>query len=617
MRVGFWTIVVALALVGCKRDKDDDGSKNKADCEKKDGTIHPGADELCNGVDDDCDGAVDEDAVDAPVWYADLDGDGFAGDVITQAACEQPEGFSEEVTDCNEIDAKAFPGAEERCNGADDDCDLEVDEEAVDAVGWFPDADEDGWGDETVEPVMACERPDDTLVSSVGDCDDVISWTHPFADEICDEYDNDCDGETDEYAVDMLTLYADGDQDGHGDPEGAVTACLFGSDFVDSDDDCDDDDDTAYPGADEICDDVDNDCDGDVDDDAWDAPTWHADVDGDGFGGSTFTTVACDAPGGFIADSTDCDDFDPDTFPGATELCGGGDNDCAGDGDDGAADASEWHVDADLDGFGSPTVSTVACSAPSGLVDNGNDCDDATDMTYPFATEVCDGADNDCDGELDEDVLGDAAICAGETCAAISDARYRPPSGAYWIDPEGDGTAIEVECDMATDGGGWTVIDGALLQSEGWLSFTRSGGTAPYSAAWYDRDGFLIDPNDGGSNCNGVAVQAVATLPFAFTAWRGEWTAMGGSATSSADDDATTGWGSAASDCRGHVLFGTDADDEKTGGEWGANWGSASPYEVWSWGTRTVTSTSTIRWEISDDGPDEGVLVTDIEIKVR
>ena len=61
----------------------------------------------------------------------------------------------------------------------------------------------------------------------------------------------------------------------------------------------------------------------------------------------------------------------------------------------------------------------------------------------------------------------------------------------------------------------------------------------------------------------------------------------------------------------------SDSADEKLGGEWGADWTSAAPYEVWAWSPTTVTSTDTIRWELSDDGPDENVLITDIAIYVR
>jgi len=110
--------------------------------------------------------------------------------------------------------------------------------------------------------------------------------------------------------------------------------------------DCDDEVSTTYPGADEACDGVDNDCDGLVDEDAVDATTWYGDSDADGYGGSQYSEVACEAPGGFVATQDDCNDLDGDTHPGAEETCDGGDNDCDGvvDEDD-ATDAGDWYYD--------------------------------------------------------------------------------------------------------------------------------------------------------------------------------------------------------------------------------------------------------------------------------
>ncbi len=75
-------------------------------------------------------------------------------------------------------------------------------------------------------------------------------------------------------------------------------------------DDCDDQDPAVFPGAEERCDGVDNDCDGEVDEDASDAASWYADADGDGYGDAEVSTRACQAPSGYAADATDCDDGD-------------------------------------------------------------------------------------------------------------------------------------------------------------------------------------------------------------------------------------------------------------------------------------------------------------------
>ncbi len=104
---------------------------NDEDCDDGDAAIHPSADELCDHIDNDCDGTVDEDdAVDAPTWYADADGDGYGDPDSTKRACEQPLAYVTGDTDCDDHDPAAYPGAPEiPGDGIDQDCD------GVDAEG--------------------------------------------------------------------------------------------------------------------------------------------------------------------------------------------------------------------------------------------------------------------------------------------------------------------------------------------------------------------------------------------------------------------------------------------------------------------------------------------------
>ena len=105
---------------------------------------------------------------------------------------------------------------------------------------------------------------------------------------------------------------------------------------------------------------------------------------------------------GFVSDSSDCDDGDSTARPGATEYCDGVDDDCDGTvDDDDAADATTWYADDDGDGYGDSTTSTRSCSAPSGYISTSGDCDDLNASAHPGGSEVCDGADNDCDGTTD------------------------------------------------------------------------------------------------------------------------------------------------------------------------------------------------------------------------
>ncbi|MCB9743492.1 MAG: putative metal-binding motif-containing protein, partial [Alphaproteobacteria bacterium] len=81
-------------------DADGDGVFAEDDCDDADPTVFPGATELCGGVDEDCDGQVDEDAADAATWYGDGDGDGYGDDRVQSLACEAPEGYVAEAGDC-------------------------------------------------------------------------------------------------------------------------------------------------------------------------------------------------------------------------------------------------------------------------------------------------------------------------------------------------------------------------------------------------------------------------------------------------------------------------------------------------------------------------------------
>jgi hypothetical protein len=179
-------------------DDDGDGfTELDGDCNDGDVAVYPGAPEdYGNGVDDDCDGSVDSN-------FSDLDGDGYA-----------PEGG-----DCDDTDAGANPGEVESLDGVDNDCDGTVDE------------DTDGYDDDG-----------DGFTEAAGDCDDDDPTSYPTAPELADWTDNDCDGQLDEG-----TVNADDDGDGYTEVGG----------------DCDDGNARVNPAALETFGDgVDNDCDG-------------------------------------------------------------------------------------------------------------------------------------------------------------------------------------------------------------------------------------------------------------------------------------------------------------------------------------------------------------------
>ena len=143
---------------------DDDGDgyiPGIGDCDDDDPDIFPGALELADGADNDCDGIVDEDTVDS-----DDDGDGL----------------SEAEGDCDDSDADIGPGAAEQADLIDNDCDGDIDE----GTDYFDD-DLDGFSE------------------ALGDCDDDDPDVYSGAVEWCDGRDNDCDGEADEACVDVMT----------------------------------------------------------------------------------------------------------------------------------------------------------------------------------------------------------------------------------------------------------------------------------------------------------------------------------------------------------------------------------------------------------------------------
>jgi Putative metal-binding motif len=228
------------------------------------------------------------------------------------------------------------------------------------------------------------------------DCDDNDAAVHPGAMETADGQDNDCNGDTDE-----ATTWADDDGDG----------------FAEQGGDCDDSDAEVNPAAIESCNDVDDDCDDTVDED-----TPCSDDDGDGSsedegdcndhdsgigpdanedasngvdddcdgdvdeGGSTFD----DDGDGVTEEGGDCDDSDADINPGADEdITNSIDDDC-----DDSVDEPDGE---DLDG--------------DGFSEFEGDCDDSDGWAWPGATEMCDGTDNDCDGDIDEG------------CTAVDNAR--------------------------------------------------------------------------------------------------------------------------------------------------------------------------------------------------
>ena len=179
-------------------DADADGYPASEDCNDDDEDINPGEGEECDGIDQDCDGDIDEDPVVAATWYIDGDGDGYGVDDPKQrvSACTQPDGYSAEDTDCDDTAPAVHPFAKEVCDGLDNNCDEHIDTDAIDIGTWYADTDGDDYGDATIS-VAECEQPKG-YVPDATDCDDTNGLINPTAKETCNGVDDDCD-DLDEY----------------------------------------------------------------------------------------------------------------------------------------------------------------------------------------------------------------------------------------------------------------------------------------------------------------------------------------------------------------------------------------------------------------------------------
>ena len=342
------------------------------------------AGESCDGLDNDCDGEVDEDQSSYECSLANQWGEckGMIGcvDGVSQCVGEEPK--------------------PEACDGLDNDCDGAVDE--VGAAGcsvYYPDSDNDGAGGS--EETCLC-TPTQGMVPTSLDCNDSDASVFPGAMELCDNKDNNCNGVLDETC------------DLDGDGFCGIAPLVFGPEAVCKSEtvDCNDGDFAVNPGAQELCDGKDTDCDGEADE--------GCDEDGDGF--CSQVPIAFGA-GKVCQDfRLDCDDGDDAVHPDAFEACNGKDDNCILGEDEGCDDDGDGFCEGDIpealeycyqSGFGqfSSECDLVQASCPNGF----EDCDDLDDETNPGGLEACNGFDDDCDGAIDEgfDQDGDGYCSAG------------------------------------------------------------------------------------------------------------------------------------------------------------------------------------------------------------
>ncbi len=338
------------------------------------------SEEVCDGIDNNCNGETDEGV--KITFYKDSDNDGFGDINNIIETCSAPDGYVENNNDCNDTEHNTNPDAQEICDGIDNNCNGKIDTE-----------------DNTLEDAPLADNQNGICNGSKKICNN--EWINPdyttlnsyeLNDESCNSIDNNCNGETDEGYIITNISCGIGECSNTGRLE-----CQNGQEI-----------DTCTPNqpSEEVCDGIDNNCNGEIDEGL--KITFYKDSDNDGFGDINNTIEACSLPDGYVENNNDCDDTEHNTNPDAQEICDGTDNNCN-------SETDENFPDSDNDGIADCVDNCVYTQNVNQLDaddDNmGNACDCYLGNSNIAIQEICNGIDDNCDGQVDE-----GNVCATDNC---------------------------------------------------------------------------------------------------------------------------------------------------------------------------------------------------------